>query len=149
MTPYGVIRQRWVKFHAKYSHPQTENHLISRRCPEECICKFYHLHDDIIKWKHFPHYGPFVRGIHRWQRPVTRSFDVFFDLRLNKPLNKQWWGWWFETLSRPLWRHCNDVTSHKHWITGLQVLFNGNSPGHCLCLKNLGGRLSIKTPSCQ
>ena len=41
------------------------------------------------------------------QRPVTRSFDVFFDLRLNKRLRKQSWGWWFETLSRPLWRHCN------------------------------------------
>ena len=33
------------------------------------------------------------------QMPVTRSFDVFFDLRLNKRLSKQWWGWWFETLS--------------------------------------------------
>ena len=41
------------------------------------------------------------------QRPVTRSFYVFFDLRLNKQLNKQLWGWWFETLSRSLWRHCN------------------------------------------
>ena len=41
------------------------------------------------------------------QRPVTWSFDVFFDLRLNKRLSKQSWGWWFETLSRPLWRHCN------------------------------------------
>ena len=41
------------------------------------------------------------------QRPVTRSFDVFFDLRLNKPLIKQSWCWWFDTLSRPLWRHCN------------------------------------------
>ena len=40
------------------------------------------------------------------QRPVTRSFDVFFDLRLNKRLSKQSWGWWFETPSRPLWRHC-------------------------------------------
>ena len=38
---------------------------------------------------------------------MTRSFDVFFDLRLNKRLSKQSWGWWFETLSRPLWRHCN------------------------------------------
>ena len=42
------------------------------------------------------------------QRPVTRSFDVFFDLRLNKRLRKQSWGWWFETPSGPLWRHCND-----------------------------------------
>ena len=40
-------------------------------------------HDDIIKWKHFPRYWPFVRGFPA-QRPVTRSFDVFFDLHLNK-----------------------------------------------------------------
>ena len=39
------------------------------------------------------------------QRPVTRSLDVFFDLRLNIWLSKQWWGWWFGTLSHPLWRH--------------------------------------------
>ena len=43
------------------------------------------------------------------QSPVTRTFDVFFDLPLNKPLSKQSWGWWFETLSPPLWRHCNDL----------------------------------------
>ena len=43
------------------------------------------------------------------QRPVTQSFDVFFDLRPNKLLSKQWWGWWFETTSSPLWRHCNDL----------------------------------------
>ena len=41
------------------------------------------------------------------QRPVTRSFDVFFDLRLNKRLSKQPWGWWFETPSWSLWCHCN------------------------------------------
>ena len=50
-----------------------------------------------------------VAGEFPVQRPVTRSFDVFFDLRLNKRLSKQWWGWWFETLSRPLWRHCNEI----------------------------------------
>ena len=41
------------------------------------------------------------------QRPVTRSFDVFFDLRLNKRLSKQPWGWWFETPWLSSWRHCN------------------------------------------
>ena len=25
-----------------------------------------YLHDDVIKWKHYPRYWPFVRGIHRW-----------------------------------------------------------------------------------
>ena len=44
------------------------------------------------------------------QRPVTRSFDVFFDLRLRKRLSKQSRDWWFETLSRPLWRHRNVCT---------------------------------------
>ena len=48
-----------------------------------------------------------VPGEFPTQRPVTRSFDVFFDLRLNKRLRKQSWGWWFETLPCPLWRHSN------------------------------------------
>ena len=53
-------------------------------------------HDDVIKWKHFPRYWPFVRGMH--QSPV------------NSPHKGQWrWGWWFETPSCPLWRHCNDM----------------------------------------
>ena len=70
-------------------------------------------HDDIFKWKHFPCNWPFVWGIHRSsvnipsQRPVTRSFDVFFDLRLNKELSKQSRVQWFETPSCSLWRHCN------------------------------------------
>ena len=34
------------------------------------------------------------------QRPVTQSFDIFFDLRLNKRLSKQWWSWWFEARYR-------------------------------------------------
>ena len=41
------------------------------------------------------------------QRPVTRSFDVFFGVRLIKRLSKHSRGWWFETLSHPLWRHRN------------------------------------------
>ena len=51
-----------------------------------------------------------VTGEFPAQRPVTRSFDVFFDLRLNKLLSKQSWGWWFETLLRPLWRQCNGMS---------------------------------------
>ena len=47
------------------------------------------------------------------QRPVTRSFDVYFDLRPNKWLSKQSWGWWFETLSCSLWRHRNVLIGHS------------------------------------
>ena len=47
------------------------------------------------------------------QRPVTRSLDVSFDLCLNKRLSKQWWGWWLETPSRTLWRHCNVISTQN------------------------------------
>ena len=50
-----------------------------------------------------------VTGEFPTQRPVTRSFDVFFDLHLDKRLSEQSWGWWCETPSRPLWRHCNEM----------------------------------------
>ena len=46
-----------------------------------------------------------VNGEFPSQRPVTRSFDVFFDLRL-KRLSKQSRRLWFETPSHLSWRHC-------------------------------------------
>ena len=42
---------------------------------------------------------------------VTRSFDVFFDMRLNKQLSKQSWGSWFDTPSHSLWGQCNGKDS--------------------------------------
>ena len=54
-----------------------------------------------------------VTGEFHTQRPVTRSFDVLFDLHLNEWLSKQSRDdWWFETPPRPLWRHCNDIYFH-------------------------------------
>ena len=47
---------------------------------------------------------------HRWipsQRPVTRTFDLLFDLCLNKRMSKHSRRCWFEALSRSLGRHCN------------------------------------------
>ena len=38
----------------------------------------YPQHDDVIKWKHFPHYWPFVRGLHLSQ--------------VNSPHKGQWRG---------------------------------------------------------
>ena len=72
-----------------------------------------------------------VPGEFRTQRPMTRSFDVFFDLRLNKRLSKQWWGWWFETLSCPLWRHCNGYTP-----TAATLNLYGRNSGYVISLKN-------------
>ena len=62
---------------------------------------------------------PPVTGGFPSQRPVTRRFDVFFDLRLNKRFSKQWRSRWFDTPSRSSWRHCNAVFI---WFVKLALL---------------------------
>ena len=47
-----------------------------------------------------------VTGEFPSQRPVTQSFDIFFDMRLNKRLSNQARLRWFETPSSSLRRHC-------------------------------------------
>ena len=63
-----------------------------------------------------------VTGEFPAQRPVTRSFDVLYDLRLNKRLSEPSWGCWFETPSRPLWRHSNDFWSYYRGTLGPVLL---------------------------
>ena len=60
---------------------------------------------------------------HRWI-PLTKASDTelwfFFDPHLNEPLNKQSRHRWFDTLSRPLWRHCDEnISSYRNpsWIS--------------------------------
>ena len=72
-----------------------------------------------------------VTGEFPVQRPVTRSFNVSFDLRLNKWLRKQSWGWWFETPPFSLWRHRNGMTNISrldlnvnYWSTFLLMDYN-------------------------
>ena len=64
-----------------------------------------------------------VPGEFPTQRPVRRSFDVYFDLRPNKRLSKQSWGWWFETQSRPLWRHRNEWLCKDYMPLRLSSLY--------------------------
>ena len=74
-------------------------------------CPYLSLHGDIIEYKYFQHYWPFVRGIHR-------SFEVFFDLHPNKRLSKQS-------------RRCGDLRCHPaHYdVTGAWHIFR--AAGYC------------------
>ena len=90
---------------------------VSRTQCGSTVFRLNSEHDDVIKWKHFPRNWPFVcagnspvNGEFPAQRPVTRNFDVFFNLRRNKWLSVKWWGWWFETPSRLLWRQEKKLT---------------------------------------
>ena len=51
-------------------------HWISAKISSSAHCDL--VNDDVIKWKHFPRYWPFVRGIHRSQ--------------VNSPHKGQWRG---------------------------------------------------------
>ena len=61
--------------------------------------------------------NPPVTGGFPPQMPVARSFDVFFDLCLNKWLRKQSRRRRFETPWRSLWRHCNECVSLRDYLS--------------------------------
>ena len=78
----------------------------------------YHLWTLVLmnssKWNIFRVTGPLrgvplVTGEFLPQRPVARSFDVFFDLPLQQTVEQTMRRRWFETSWRSLWRHCNDL----------------------------------------
>ena len=130
VSPYGITRPQWVKWHVVNS---LSNALSWLR-------KFVHNFVPIVLltispwWRHqmetfsallaiCARNSP-VPGEFPAQRPVTRSFNVFFDLCLNKRMSKQSWGWWFEMLPCPLWRHCNavflclqSILQKLHWLS--------------------------------
>ena len=54
------------------------------------------------------------------QRPVTRSFDVFFSLRQSKRLSKKSWGWWFE---RPSAHYDVIVMIYEHVVSCKKKMF--------------------------
>ena len=96
------------------------HHSRVRELQVEVWMDLQNWHDDVIKWKHFPRYWPFVRGIHRspvnplhkgqWRGALMFSLNCV----LNKRLSKQSWGWWFDTPTRSLWRHCNGDEVIEH-----------------------------------
>ena len=114
--------------------------LLSQNCIKS--------HDDVIKWKHFPRYWSDVRGIHRspvnpphngqWRKALMFSLICV----LNNRLSKKSWGWWLETPSRSLWRHCN-----ANWIQNI-VLRAGIRDNLLLCFNNFISRAFHKFIKC-
>ena len=82
------------------------------------LWKYYVSRNDCDTWHHQMETFSALLALFVWnsavtgefpsQRPVSRSFDVFFDLYQTKQLSKQPRRWWFVTPSRSLWRHCHD-----------------------------------------
>ena len=96
-------------------------------------------HDDVKIWICFPHYQPFLWGVHRslvdapHKGPVMQSFDISFDISLKKLLSKHSSGWWSETP----WHSCDTSVMRlgpfwdadlpkSSWLRLRQNLFNKN-----------------------
>ena len=66
--------------------------------------------DDVMTWKRFPHYWPYVKEIHQSpvdfpsQKDSNAGFDVFLDVSLNNRFNKQ--PRLIEDAMTVMWRHC-------------------------------------------
>ena len=73
----------------------------------------------------------------RWI-PRTKASDAelwcFLRSAPNKRLSKQWWGWWFETPSCPLWRHRNDMEMTCWLNLSSEGVDHDHNPSHILCV---------------
>ena len=103
--------------------------LVYDKFAHDDVMKVYDkfAHDDVMKWKHFPRYWPFVRGIHR--SPVNSQWSFDFFLICAWPT-----GWVNNREAGDLRRHRAryDVTVMKQtttWMNVVQDLRNRMSLG--------------------
>ena len=81
-------------------------YFLSSRVQSHCSCAVLAtLHDDVIKWKHFPRYWSFVRGIHRW--PVNSPHKGQWRGALMFSLICAWNDGWVNT------REAGDLRNHR------------------------------------
>ena len=93
---------------------QVSGSILQIACPTWWVISTWWRHQMETFPRYWPSCGEFAGP--RWiprTRLVTRSFDVFFDVRINKR-SKHWWGWWFETPSCLLWRQCNSFCTGQN-----------------------------------
>ena len=120
---------RFVLVEMAWHQPQIMD-VMDEKCNLQCPKLKIHIHDDVIKWKLFPRYWPFVRGIHR--SPVNSPHKGQWRGALMFSLIYAWINDWVnngeagdlrETLSGPLWRHCNVESTGMYHFSNKNVCF--------------------------
>ena len=94
-SPHGLSNQCF------YHCALMTSYAVIELCEHRCF-------GNVTWWRHQMETFSALLAICAQKGQWRGALIFFFDLRVKKQLSKQWWGWWFETLSRPLWRHRND-----------------------------------------
>ena len=122
----GDLRRHCAHYDVTVKFWSTVNSLfLWRQCNEHIIYTLFlwkQCHDDVIKWKHFPRYWPFVRGIHR--SPVKSQHKGQWRGALMFSLICVWINGWVNTREAGDLRRCHahyDVTV-THWVSPLYGL---------------------------
>ena len=87
-------------------------------------------HNDVIKWKYFPRYWPFVQGTCRslvnfshkgqWCEALMFSLICAWTNRWVKQSS----GWWSEMPPSSLWRQCNELLLHTQFTWDVQIIWH-------------------------
>ena len=110
----AFIRCEWAYAFCVFFFRKCHDQVWKLTDKVDCLGEWHWKHDDVIKWKHFPRYWPFVRGIHR--SPVNSPHKGQWRGALMFSLICVWINSWvnngeagdlrrFETISCSLWRY--------------------------------------------
>ena len=112
------LQETWFQ----YQYYQTNKSSMTYRenqnvqCIPGIINMVYTLQDDVIKWKHFPRYWPFVWGIHWW--PVNSPHKGQWHGALMLSLILDWINGWVDN------REAGDLRCHHaHFDIIVMVCF--------------------------
>ena len=108
----GNLLQETYEFIQVIAHRVIENHVSSNNMVIEEACH----HDDVIKWKHFPRYCPFVPGIHR--SPVNSTHKGQWRGALMFSLIWAWINGWVNN------REAGDLRRHRAHYDVIVMTFN-------------------------
>ena len=96
----------WVTF-APWNHTKIKENTGLLSLPMKIVSS----HDDVVKWKHFPRYWPFVRGIHR--SPVNSPHKGQWRTALMFSLIRVWINGWVNS------REAGDLRRYRAHLTSL------------------------------
>ena len=130
---------------------QSDNFQFSQRWRH-----FREWHDDVIKWKHFPRYWPFVRGIHRW--PVNSPYKGQWRGALMFSLICAWINGWVNNREAGDLRchraHCDVIVMDCFSSTGTSFDWNNGQPNWhegyqpCAALQRQDGTWGLADERC-